>query len=81
MRKLRPTGVGKLLMFTQQLNSRTGVELGLSAVRMCASALGHPASLCAAMYGRHGEGLKLTPKGHSGKMHCGSKEVCTRDQK
>lgn len=54
MRKLRPMEMGKLFVFTQPLNGRTGVEPGLSDTRMYKSALGHPASLSVAINGRHG---------------------------
>lgn len=72
--------VGKLLLFTQPLNSRTRIELSLSDARMCTSAPGHPASPSAVMDGGHREGFKSTLDRDSWEMHCGSgAAACTGD--
>lgn len=45
MKKLRSMEVDKLLMFTQPLNGRTGVEQSLSDAKIGEPARGHPTSL------------------------------------
>lgn len=62
MKKLRSMERGMLLMFSQPLNGRTGVEQSLSDAKICESALGHPTTLNAEWMKDMGKDSQLLSK-------------------